>query len=75
MPSRPLKLICGKPKRPRNLVRNFKTCARNSLDIDGEYYYTIEAYIEKHGVPVGISIVPINTIEPLWKLNIADTPS
>jgi len=33
------------------------------------------AYIEKHGVPVGISIIPINTIEPLGKLNVADTPS
>jgi uncharacterized membrane protein (DUF441 family) len=33
------------------------------------------AYIEKNGVPVGISIIPVNTIEPLGKLNIADTPS
>jgi len=33
------------------------------------------AYIEKHSVPVCISVIPINAIEPLRELDITDTPS
>jgi hypothetical protein len=46
----------------------------------GQYYYAHDkkqdrivpfTYIKEHSVVVGISIVAINTIKPLWKLDVA----
>lgn len=32
----------------------------------------IHAYIKEHCIPVGISIIPIDPIESLWELHIAN---
>lgn len=34
-----------------------------------------DAYIKEHCVSVGISVMPINTIESLWELDIAHSLS
>jgi len=31
-----------------------------------------DAYIKENSIAIGISIIPINTIKPLWKLDIAN---